>query len=112
VAEPRAPNGSATTLEIVETARDRFAVRGALTFHTARQGWEAGIRAFTAAGREIEVDCGGVTRADSAGLAVLITWLAWGYANDCHLVYRQLPADLSALARISEAQRLLGADPA
>jgi len=60
----------------VASGNGRFAVRGPLTFATARQAQEQGCDPSPApAGRELGVDCGGITASDSAGLAVLLDWL-------------------------------------
>jgi phospholipid transport system transporter-binding protein len=53
------------------------------------------------------VDCAGVTRADSAGLAVLLDWLAWGRRKSRALSLTNLPESLIAIARISEVDELL-----
>ncbi len=55
------------------------------------------------------IDCGGVKRADSAGLAVLLDWLAWGRRRSRPVSLQNLPASLLAIARISEVDELLTA---
>lgn len=85
-----------------------FAVCGAMTFATARRLHEAGLRALggsTAA--ELELDCSGVSAADSAGLAVLVDWLAWARHAGRTLHLRGVPAKLVDIARISELDTLL-----
>jgi len=57
----------------------------------------------------IVVDCAGVTRGDSAGLAVLLDWLAWGRRRSRAVSLQNLPAPLVAIARISEVDELLTA---
>jgi len=44
---------------------------------------------------------------DSAGLAVLLDWLGAAKRRGRTLRYTHLPADLTALARISEVEDLL-----
>ena len=61
----------------------------------------------SAAGRELEVDCAGISASDSAGLAVLLDWLGAAKRAGRSLRYRQLPAGLMALGRISEVEVLL-----
>jgi len=58
---------------------------------------------------KLVIDCGGVTRADSAGLAVLLDWLAWGRRKSRTVTLENLPAPLVAIARISEVDGLLTA---
>ncbi len=101
-------SASSDSVEITEAAPRRFAVRGPLTFGTARRAHEAGIRAFNASGNsEVEIDCGEVTQADSAGLAVLLEWLTWGRKNGRQLRLTHLPEAIQAVARISEIEGLL-----
>jgi phospholipid transport system transporter-binding protein len=55
----------------------------------------------------VEIDCGAVSLADSAGLAVLLDWLSAAKGAGQTLRYTHLPEDLVALARISEVDELL-----
>ena len=99
---------SATPPEVVSVAADRLAVRGALTFETARRASEAGLRAMTAsAARRLEIDCAAVTAADSAGFAVCLVWLAWAQQDGRGLRFVNLPASIRALARISDLEPVI-----
>ena len=103
-AEPRQRNG----VSVSGTGNGRITVTGDLTFVTAREAREAGLRSLDAAGDgQIVIDCAGVTRADSAGLAVLLEWLAWARRHARTLSYQNLPESLLAVARISEVDELL-----
>lgn len=53
------------------------------------------------------IDLGGVTRADSAGLALLLEWLRTAGEAGEELVYRDLPEQLAAIARVSNLAELL-----
>ena len=95
---------------ISEAGEGRFVVTGELTFATAREARESGILALERSRAErIVVDCAGVTRADSAGLAVLLDWLAWGRRKSRAVSLTNLPESLVAIARISEVDGLLTA---
>ena len=83
------------------------AVRGALTFETARRACEAGIRAFTACSGALTVDLAAVQAADSAGLAVLIEWRRWAQRNGRGLGFVNLPAAITGLAKLSELDGVL-----
>jgi phospholipid transport system transporter-binding protein len=86
----------------------RFAVGGAMTFATAAALHRAGLAAFAAApDGVIELDCSGVSGADSAGLAVLVDWLAWARRSRRTLRLRGVPSKLVDLARISELDELI-----
>jgi phospholipid transport system transporter-binding protein len=93
---------------ISEPAAGRIAVTGELTFATARDARQLGVLVLESSrAASLVVDCGGVTRADSAGLAVLLDWLAWGRRKSRGISLTNLPASLLAIARISEVDELL-----
>jgi phospholipid transport system transporter-binding protein len=95
---------------ISEPTRGRVIVTGELTFATARDARQLGVLVLeSSAADQIVVDCSGVTRSDSAGLAVLLDWLAWGRRRSRRVSLQNLPASLLALARISEVDELLTA---
>jgi phospholipid transport system transporter-binding protein len=86
----------------------RFVADGPLTFASARRAAELGTQSLRAAqGGALVVDCAGVSACDSAGLAVLLEWLAEAKRAGHTLRYTNLPPDLTALARISELEDLL-----
>jgi phospholipid transport system transporter-binding protein len=93
---------------ISETDAGRIVVTGELTFATAREARHIGLLVFeSSTAQRLGVDCSGVTRADSAGLAVLLDWLAWGRRKSRPVSFENLPASLVAIARISEVDGLL-----
>jgi phospholipid transport system transporter-binding protein len=95
---------------ISEAASGRVTVTGELTFASAREARQLGVLVLEGSRAErIVIDCGGVTRADSAGLAVLLDWLAWGRRNSKAVSLENLPASLVAIAKISEVDGLLQA---
>jgi len=96
------------TVEILETAPGKFAVRGDLTFATARRAREQGLQAFSAREGDMEVDCTGIGASDSAGLAVLLDWLAFAHRNGKTMRFTGVPPEIRAVARISEVEDLLG----
>jgi phospholipid transport system transporter-binding protein len=95
---------------ISEPTRGSVVVTGELTFATARDARQLGVLVLeSSAADHIVVDCSGVTRADSAGLAVLLDWLAWGRRRARRVSLQNLPDSLLAIARISEVDELLTA---
>lgn len=95
-------------VQLNESAPGRISVQGALTFSTARKALNAGVRLLKASdARELEMDCEAVNEADSAGLAVLLQWLAWAHANNRTLTFANLPKQIRAVARISDVDPLL-----
>jgi phospholipid transport system transporter-binding protein len=97
-------------VSISEPTSGRVVVSGELTFGTARDARQIGVMVLESSRAErIVVDCSAVTRADSAGLAVLLDWLAWGRRRSRPLSLQNLPESLIAIARISEVDGLLTA---
>jgi phospholipid transport system transporter-binding protein len=99
---------AAAAVELQERSPGKFAALGPLTFATARRARESGLASFGAAGsREIEVDCSGITSSDSAGMTVLLDWLAIAKRSGRSLHFASLPTQVQAIARISDALELL-----
>jgi phospholipid transport system transporter-binding protein len=97
-------------VSISEPTSGRVVVTGELTFATAREARQVGLLVLESSRAErLLVDCAAVTRADSAGLAVLLDWLAWGRRRSRPLALQNLPASLITIARISEVDGLLTA---
>ena len=111
VSMPPAAAGAAGAqggFQLTAAAEGRLAAQGPLTFATARLASELGRNAIgTAGGPPLEVDCGGITSSDSAGLAVLLDWLAAAKRSGRKLRYSRIPQGLAALSRISEVEDLL-----
>ena len=67
------------------------------------------VRRRFGAEADVQIDLGGVTALDSAGLAVLITWLGEARARGLGLAYSGLPSALVATARVAGVESLVGA---
>lgn len=101
-------NSASASFEIGATADGRSHVHGTLTFATARQAREDGMQKFRGCGaRACEVDCSGITASDSAGLTVLLDWLAIAKRDGRSLRYLALPEGLLTIAKISGVDELL-----
>jgi len=99
---------AAAPLELKESSPGKFEARGRLVFVTAKRARESGMAAFGATGaREIQVDCSGITASDSAGMTVLLDWLAVAKRSGRSLHFGSLPAQVQAIARISDVLELL-----
>lgn len=85
----------------------RFRVSGVLDASTAREVLEQSESRF-AQSKEIDVDLGGVGESDSAGLALLIEWLRIARQGGQAIRFANVPAQIEALARISEVEDLIG----
>ena len=89
----------------------RFRVSGVLDASTAAEVLEESESRFTQAPK-IDVDFTGVGESDSAGLALLIEWLRRARQSGKEIHFANLPAQIEALARISEVEDLIGAPAA
>ena len=97
-------------VSVSEPSPGRIVVTGELTFASARDARQQGVMVFETSGApRLTLDCAAVTRADSAGLAVLLDWMAWGRRKSRPVTLENLPASLLAIARISEVDSLLTA---
>lgn len=85
----------------------RFRVSGVLDATTAREVLEESESRFEQF-QELEVDLGGVGESDSAGLALLIEWLRLARQGNKTIRFANVPAQVEALARISEVEDLIG----
>jgi phospholipid transport system transporter-binding protein len=85
----------------------QYRLGGTAGYANARRMLEDGRRRF---GKDahVQVDLGGLTALDSAGLAVLITWLGEARAEGRSLTYRDLPSALVATARVAGVESLVG----
>ena len=102
--------GQNVRVGISEPAAGRIVVTGDLTFASARDARQLGVLVLESSrAARLIIDCSGVTRADSAGLAVLLDWLAWGRRKSRVVTFENLPPSLVAIAKISEVDGLLTA---
>ena len=84
----------------------RFRVSGVLDASTAREVLEQSESRFEQF-KELDVDLGGVGESDSAGLALLIEWLRAARHGGQVIRFANVPAQIEALARISEVEDLI-----
>ena len=95
-------------VDVVDLGSGKIEVRGALTFGTARRVRVAAARLLVArGGPALTVDCSAVSASDSAGLAVLLDWLALAKRQGRAVRFMNLPAPIQAVAHISEVESLL-----
>jgi phospholipid transport system transporter-binding protein len=99
---------SRATAQLADRGEGRCALSGALTLETAPWLWkqlEVGGLLTTAR----EADLSGVTDADSAGLALLVTWRASCRGAGGEVGFAAVPERLRALAALTGAGNALGA---
>ena len=100
---------SASRAKLESLGDGRFRVSGVLDASTARDVLEQSESRF-AQSKEIDVDLGGVGESDSAGLALLIEWLRAARQAGQVIRFANVPAQIDALARISEVEELIGGE--
>lgn len=97
---------SVTAFRIEGASPGRIAASGDLEFATASAALKAGLD-LIGAGKAWTMDLSGITAGDSAGLAVLVEWLSAARARGATLAYVGVPAQVLAIARISDLEGLL-----
>jgi phospholipid transport system transporter-binding protein len=88
----------------------RLSLSGVLSFATVPEVW-AQARPLIEASPRLSVDLGGVTRADSAGLALLVECLRAARQRRKEIVFVNMPDQMLAVARVSGLDRVLPCSP-
>jgi phospholipid transport system transporter-binding protein len=84
-----------------------YRLEDALTFATVPKLRQPGLDLIAAAAGDVQFDLECVPLTDSAGLALLIDWLAEARARQRTLRYLKVPEALSELARLSDVDALI-----
>ncbi len=82
-------------------------VSGEMDFDNALELKILGESVIKNAPDQFEVSCSEVTRAGSAGLSVLLSWMRYAVAIGKELTYSHLPADLLGVASVSGIDKIL-----
>ena len=108
VAEPAAAGShyEVDQFSIQRVADGRLEASGGLGYVTAGRALPTGL-ALIPKGSTCTIDLSRVTEADSAGLAVLVEWLATAKSRGTVIRYESIPAQILAVARISDLESLL-----
>ena len=83
-----------------------FSLAGEMTFHTAGRLLRESEPLFEEHTR-IEMDLGGVTVTDSAGLALMLEWITWANHTVREIRFTNTPEKIDAIARTTEVDHLL-----
>lgn len=92
--------------ELQDLGDGHFSLSGEMSFETAERVLMASEKLFEPHTR-IEVDLSGVTRTDSAGLALLLEWVTWANHTVREIRYSGMPDKILAIARTTEVDPLL-----
>ncbi len=83
-------------------------VSGAIGFADASDAVNRTDELFEANAKDVTVDLGGLARADSATLGVLLIWAAAAAVRGVKVRFANPPQGLKALAHLCDAEPLLG----
>lgn len=95
-----------TGFSIAAAGPGRLEASGAMSYPSAAMALRAGVALIPSAG-QCTIDLSRVTETDSAGLAVLVEWLATARSRGTTVRYEGIPAQILAVARISDLDDLL-----
>jgi phospholipid transport system transporter-binding protein len=98
---------SRASLRIDRADDSRVRVVGEIGFANAGDAVARTDELF-AGNADVTADLAGLTRADSATLGVLLIWAATAAVRRVHLGFANPPEGLKALARLCDAEPLLG----
>jgi phospholipid transport system transporter-binding protein len=97
-----------TTAKIDKETDSRFRVSGDMTFATTRE-LLAESKALFRKNENLNLNLAGVTHADSAGLALLLEWIAEAEKAGGEISIEDMPDSLLAIARLCRMEETLNA---
>jgi len=95
-----------SSFELNKTAEGAFELVGEMSFDTAAQILKSSERDFAQLA-ETQVNLSQVSKADSAGLALLLEWKAQARRRNAEIRFVALPESLLAIAKATEVSNLL-----
>lgn len=93
--------------ELVRSGDGSYQLSGEMSFDTADRILKASEQAFQGH-EDISVDMSRVTRADSAGLALLLEWKAQANIRAGQIRFSGVPDSIRAIAETTEVTHLIG----
>ncbi|HJT98554.1 MAG TPA: STAS domain-containing protein [Rhodanobacteraceae bacterium] len=99
---------SRDALRIERADANGVRVSGAIGFADASEAVKRTGELFAGGAKDVAVDLGGMSRADSATLGVLLIWAATAATRGVKLRFVNPPKGLQALAHLCDAEPLLG----
>ena len=98
--------GGMSKFDLKNLGEGRFSLSGEMSFHTAAKILQVSEELFEEHSR-IEMDVSGVTKTDSAGLALMLEWITWANHEVKEIRFTGTPEKIDAIARTSEVDDLL-----
>jgi len=93
-------------IRIEPQGEGHFLLLGELSFNTV-PAISANFANMVNNSEEIILDLKGVTRTDSAGLALLIDWMRTAHHEQKRIVFKNMPSQMQAMANVSELDDIL-----
>ncbi len=94
------------SVEITPQEAGGFLLTGALTFETVPALWRQSVALFDNSD-SVTLDLHGITHTDSAGLALLIEWLRIARGKNRAIVFKNIPPQMMAIAKVSGLEQIL-----
>ncbi len=92
-------NQQAQAVHLEDCGDGNWKLAGELGFATVSGLLKNTPRCFMAGGN-VQLDLSGITRADSAGLALLVEWLRESVNRGCSIDFLNMPEQLLSIARV------------
>lgn len=93
--------------QLVDQGNGRLSLSGRLTSRSVPELEPQGRALLTKAGAKYEIDLAEVTFSSSAGVALLLAWLRAAESAGAEVVYKNLPASMLGLLRVTELENVL-----
>ena len=95
-----------TDFVLEDKGEGKFALQGDMSFDTANTILRDSESQF-ARHASLDIDLSGVKRADSAGLALLLEWIAQARSRSADIRFQGIPDSLLAIAKTCEVDELI-----
>ena len=96
----------AVSQAVIEQSDNAVTVSGVLDFVSARETLES-VSSCIRANKTLDIDLSGVVEANSAGLALLIEWLAVARREGHSVTFHHIPDSLRQLAGVCQVDGLI-----
>ncbi|MGI9295411.1 MAG: STAS domain-containing protein [Pseudomonadales bacterium] len=93
--------------ELLDEGNGRLKLSGRLTSEVVPVLEPQGRALLITAGAKYEIDLREVTFSSSAGVALMLAWLRAAQAVGAEVVFKNLPASMQGLLRVTELENIL-----
>ncbi|MGH8477561.1 MAG: STAS domain-containing protein [Methylococcales bacterium] len=91
----------------IKTTERGFSVTGEMSFVTVKQLIEISSSLNFNNRSVLEIDLSGVSRADSAGLALVVEWMAKARRGNTEIHFLNMPRQMREIAGVTEVDTIL-----